>query len=182
MRRCGRSGEFFDFPIGGRIFDAPEIAGDIEFEADEPGFGIAAEGDYFGDSRRGVPLRGNDFEADLNAVPELAGGDEAASVGVDEGGIALLGKWVRGVEAGHSDGNFEGQAGAAPDRVLRFFRRAHRVKNNVGKSEVSRCSDKCAFIMLDHKKAAGTEFRRAGFQLDTSGACVATGPDRDLGG
>jgi hypothetical protein len=175
LRLYGWGGELFDFPIGGGIFDAPEIAGNIEFEAHEPGLGIATQGHNFGHSRRGVALRRNDLQANWNALPEFTGRNQAASVGVHEGGIALFGKWLRGIEAGHSDRNFQGQASAAPDRVLCFFRMAHRFSGNREKIGANRSSDKCAFIMLDHKKAVSTEFRRPGFQLDTSAACVATG-------
>ena len=136
---------------------------------------VAAQGDHFGYSGGGVPLRRNDFDANLNPMPKFARSDQAASVGVHEGGIALFGKGMGGVEAGHADRNFQRQASIAPDRVLCFFRRAHRFSDNREKIGANRSSDKCALIMLDHKKAVSTEFRRAGFQLDTSEACVARG-------
>jgi hypothetical protein len=53
--------------------------------------------------------------------------DQPTSVRIHQGGIALLGKWHSGVEAGHEHRNFQRQPRAAPNGVLCFFRSAHRV-------------------------------------------------------
>src|SRR5271163_1383451 len=100
-------------------------------------------------------------------MPKFTGSDQAASVRVYQRGVALIGKGLGWVEAGHEHGNFQRQSRAAPDGVLCFFRRAHSVsrqnilrpKNVARENSADESCDICPVIMLDHKKAAGTEFR-----------------------
>jgi hypothetical protein len=84
-------------------------------------------------------------------------------VGVHQRGIAGLGKRLRRVEAGNEHGNFQRQPGAAPNGMLGFSRKAHRVSwqnvlrlENVGFDNFGNNGPP---TMLEHRHGAGTEFR-----------------------
>ena len=169
----GRQRALFDLPIRRRVFDSPEVAGHIEFQPNQPGLGIAAQRNHLPYPCRGVPFCRNDFQPDLNALRQRAWSDQPASVRVHQGGVARFGKWHGGIEAGQEHGNFQRQPSAAPNGVLVFSRKAHRVSRqkvlrpenlelrtrNDLKASAGNSGNNCPPPMLDHGKAPGTEFR-----------------------
>jgi hypothetical protein len=128
-----------------------------------------------------MPFCRNDFQPDLSALRQRTCSDQPASVRVHQSGVALLGKWHGGIEAGDQHWNFQRQPSAAPNSMLCFFRSAHRVSRqrvlrpenldlrtrNDLKTSAGNSGNNCLLTMLDHRKAPGTEFRCPGFQLDT---------------
>ena len=103
----------------------------------------------------------------LNALRQRARQNQTASMSVDQCGIACRGKWQLRIEAGDQHWNFQREPGAASDRVLCFFRRAHKViRQKVLRSEILELESTgvsghtCPRTMLDHRKAPGTDFRR----------------------
>jgi hypothetical protein len=169
----GRRRGYFDFPIRRRVVDAPKVARSVQFETDQPGLGIAAEGHDLRHSSRGVPFCRNNFEAHLQTLRNRAGSDHSASVGIDQGGIALLGKRHRRVETRYPNRHLKWQSRAAANRALGFFRRAHRVRRRSVlwpeyvelESSFDNAGCDRAQAMLNHEKAGGTKFRRAVSQI-----------------
>ena len=112
----------FDLPIRWGVIDSPKITGSIKFHAKKPGLWSSAERDHVRDSRCSLTFRPDDLKSDREIGRKGPLNYQATTVGIDQGGDALLGEFKSGIEAGNEDGNFERQSGTASNRVL--FRRS----------------------------------------------------------